>query len=120
MAAPDVDFDKPDVANAHDTDVDAIRDNTIWTVIAMAVEGITIPEWNAVPSGSDLSKPDDIVLTGPAGRKIRLTLSYTVDSVTGIVVEYDKNLGAGYEPMNLGTATIAYNGSGEWTGTTWA
>ena len=34
MAAPNVDFDKPDVANAHDTDVDALRDG--WRLIQSA------------------------------------------------------------------------------------
>ena len=119
MAAPNVDLDKPDFANDADSDIDALRDNLIWTVIAFAVEGINFPSWNAVPSGTDLSKPDAVVLTGPGSRKIRMTYSYTGDNVTGIDVDYDKNLGAGYEQVTLGTATLTYNGSGNWTGTTW-
>lgn len=120
MPAPDIDHDKPDFATAVDANQDSIRDNEIWTIIALGCAGIIFPRWNAVPSGADLAKPDDVVLTGPGGRKIRLTYTYTGDDVTGIVVEYDKNLGALYELLTLGTATLTYDGSGNWTGTTWA
>ena len=120
MAAPQINLARPDFGVAVDTNQDNIRDNTIWTVIALACSGIIFPEWNAVPSGADLAKPDDVVLTGPGSRLIRLTYSYTGDDVTGILVEYDKTLGAGYETLVLGTATLTYDASGNWTGTTWA
>ena len=120
MVAPAMDFNKPDVGNPHDTDIDQIRDNTIWSIIAMAVEGMNIPDWNAVPSGADLSKPDNVILTGPGNRKIKIALSYTVDDVTGIITSYDPDGVSGYDVLASGTAVITYNGSGEWTGTTWS
>lgn len=120
MAAPTIDLAKPDFADPVDSTQDAIRDNQIWIVIALCNAGILVPGWNAIPTGGDLSKPDYVTLTGPGGRKVRLTYSYTGDDVTGIDIDYDKNLGSGYEQMASGIATITYNGSGQWTGTTWA
>ncbi len=120
MAAPAADLLKPDFADPVDSTQDDIRDNQIWIIIALGNAGVLMPGWAAVPSGADLSKPDQLVLTGPGGRLIKMVYSYTVDDVTGIAVWYDKNLGGGYELLVSGTATISYNGAGEWTGTTWA
>lgn len=120
MAAPAVNLDRPDFAVAVDLNLDNIRDNVIWLVIALGNAGVVVPGWNAVPAGADLSKPTSLTLTGPGGRKIRLTYSYTGDDVTGIVVDYDKNLGAGYEMLASGTATISYDGNGNFSGLTWA
>ena len=120
MAAPALDLAEPTFSSAVDAAQDAIRDNQIWIVIALGNAGIIVPGWNATPTGADLSKPDTVVMTGPGGRKIRMTYSYTGDDVTGIVVAYDKNLGAGYETLASGTATLTYDGSGNWSGSTWA
>ena len=119
MAAPAVNLDKPVFADPVDDSLDHVRDNQIWLVIALAINGVLIPGWDSAPSGTDLSKPDDVILIGPGSRKIRLTYTYTDDDVTKVVVEYDKGLGSGYEALTLGTGTIAYNASGEWTGTAW-
>lgn len=120
MAAPAIDHAKPDFATAVDANMDSIRDNEIWHLIAFASAAILVPGWNSVPSGADLAKPDDVVLTGPGGRKVRITYTYTGDDVTGIDIDYDKNLGAGYEQITLGTGTITYDGSGNFSGCTWA
>lgn len=120
MPAPGIDLARPDFAVAVDANLDSIRDNVIWLVIALGNAGVVVPGWNAVPAGADLAKPDTLTLTGPGSRKIRLTYSYTGDDVTGIVVAYDKNLGGGFENLASGTATISYDASGNFSGLTWA
>jgi len=121
MPAPGIDTSKPVFGgNAVDAELSQLRDNIVWLIIALGAAGIIVPGWDAAPNGADKSKPDDVVLTNDSGCKIRLTYSYTGDDVTGIDVDYDKNLGSGYEQINKGTATIAYDSDGNWTGTTWA
>ena len=120
MAAPVIDLDEPTFATAVDDAQDFIRDNQIWIIIALGNAGILIPGWTAVPSGGTAAKPAQLVLTGPGSRLIKMAYSYTGNDVTGIVISYDKALGAGYEAVASGTATITYDGSGNWTGTTWA
>ena len=117
MAAPAINHDEPTFWSAVDGAQDQIRDNIDWVVIALGNAGIIVPGWAAAPSGADPAKPSRVVLTGPGSRKIRMTYTYTGDNVTGIDIDYDS--GSGYEQVVLGTATLTYDGSGNWTGTTW-
>ena len=120
MAAPAIDLDEPTFASAVDDAQDFIRDNITWGLIAIASGTYLIPGWAAAASGGTASEPAVITMTHASGRLMKFSLTWTTGSVTGVIVQYDKGLGAGYETLSLGTATIAYDGSGNWTGTTWA
>jgi hypothetical protein len=120
MAAPTLDESKPTFgANAVDAAMTQLRSNITWLVAIGAINAMSIPPWNAVPSGANLDKPDYVELTHAVdSRKVKATFTYTGDNVTTIVLAF--NSGAGYANFAYGTATIAYNGSGQWTGTTWS
>jgi hypothetical protein len=120
MSAPEIDLDEPTFASAVDASQDQIRDNIIWGLIAVASGTYMLPGWPATPSGGTASEPAVVTMTHASGRNMKFTLTWTSGAVTGVAVQYDKGLGAGYETVTLGTATIAYDGSGNWTGTTWA
>jgi len=119
MPAPELDESQPVFGGGPvDDAMDQLRDNVTWIIAMLAAQVFNIPPWAATPSGADLDKPDYVELVHSDGRKIKATYSYTGDDVTGMVIAF--NSGAGYANFINGTATITFNGSGQWTGTTWA
>lgn len=120
MTAPALDESKPKWGSGNEVgqNLDQTRDNITW-IIAMAVIGIHVPPWDVTPSGSDLSKPDYIeAVHAIDGRKVKATLTWTGDKITTMVLAFDDT--GGYANFAYGTATISYNGSGQWTGTAWS
>lgn len=120
MAAPTLVETKPlwGTGNQVAENLTQIRNNTTW-LVAMAALGNAVPPWNAVPSGANLAKPDYVELTHAIdGRKCKATLTWTGDKVTTMVLSFNDT--GGYANFSYGTATITYNGSGQWTGTTWS
>jgi hypothetical protein len=118
MAAPAIDISKPNAANVFNTDLDAIRDNVIWLMIAAASCGYRLPGWSSVPAGADLSKPDSITMTkNSTSIKMKWTFTYSGDNLTVELWQYDKALGAGFETLTHGTVTHTYSGL-NWSGAT--
>lgn len=119
MTAPVLDESEPVFgAGPVDDAMDQVRDNVTW-LVAMAALGISVPPWNATPHGADLDKPDYVeVVHAVDGRKVKATMSYTGDDLTGMVLAFDDT--GGYANFAYGTATISFNGSGQWTGTVWS
>ena len=122
MAAPPEAFDKPDFADAIDDNLDSIRDNFTWLMIAAAGQGYILPGWAAVAVSTTSplvpSEPNTITMTHTDGRKMRWTLTWASGKVTLIVWEYDRDLGGGFETLVGGTVTITYDGADNFTGTT--
>lgn len=119
MAAPDIDLDKPTFANAVDDAQDAIRDNITWALIAIMNGSYLLPGWDGGPD-SDTAEPSYAEFTHGSGRKMKFSLTWTDGAVTGIVVQYDKGLGGGYETLTNGTATLSYYASGNFNSVSWA
>jgi len=120
MAAPTLDETKPlwGSGNQVGPNLTQLRNNVTWLVAMAAINGGNVPLWDATPYGANLSKPDYVEFVHSIdGRKIKATFTYTGDIVTEIVLAFDDT--GGYADFPYGTATITYNGSGEWTGTTW-
>lgn len=120
MPAPVLNEAKPlfDPGEKVAENMSALRDNVTW-LVAMAALGISVPPWNATPYGSDLAEPDYVEIEHAIdGRKVKATLTWTDGSVTTMALSFDD--GGGYAAFALGTASISYNASGQWTGTTWA
>lgn len=114
MAAPAFDNTKPDFANSVDTDVDAIRDNSEWLMIAAAGAGYMLPGWATTAT----SPPEYTQIEMVKGtRKMKWVFTWSGGKPTQIVWQFDRGLGAGYETLSLGTITVNYDGNGNFTGT---
>lgn len=118
-----VDLDKPvfgtGAAYKVADHLDAIRNNFLASIISQGNATGLVPGWAMSITGADPSLPDTRVLTGPGGRKIKFTYTYTDGAITQIDIEYDANGGLGYEAVTPGTVTIAYDGDGNPITTTW-
>lgn len=115
MAAPEFDQSKPSIANSYDTDVDQMRDNYVYLLILAAAAAFMLPKWTTTVQGSDKSQPDSITMTyGLLGMKFIFT--WSSGSVQSIKYQFDKGLGDGFEDIYLGTLTISYDSSGNFTG----
>lgn len=119
MAAPILDQTAPAAAHAWDDDLDAMRDNATWLMIAAAGQGYVLPGWTTVVNGADKSEPDSIEMT-KGSLKMRWAFTWSSSKVTQQVWAYDRGLGSGYETLTGGTITLAYDGSDTFTGATTA
>lgn len=117
MAAPALDQARPAWGNDADGDLDALRDNATWLMIAAAGQGYVLPGWTTVVNGADKSEPTSIEMT-KGSLKIRWSFTWSSSKVTQQVWAYDRGLGAGYETLTGGTITLAYDGSDNFTGAT--
>ena len=115
MAAPVWDQTAPNLANNWDDDVDQIRENFIWLMLAAAGQGYILPGWTTVVNGADKTEPDSIEMSkGSLGMKWTFTWSNSL--LVGQVWQYDS--GSGYATLAGGTLTLSYDGDDNFTGAT--
>lgn len=101
--------------------LDAIRDNFLAAVIDQGNATLLVRGWNLSITGANPAKPDTRTLTGPGGRKIRFTYTYTDHATTQIDIEYDDNQGGGFvAPAANSTVVITYDADGNPTSTAWS
>lgn len=119
MAAPAIDRSKPVFGStAVDDDLDQLRDNITWLLIAASQGPAVMPGW-ATTTAYTGNQLDSLTLTeNGSGAKIRVEYTWTGGVVTQQVWSYDKNLGAGWETLSAGTITLTYDGNGNFTGAT--
>ena len=121
MAAPVIDISRPNSSNVYNVDLDAIRENVIWLMIAAAASHYALPGWDSVATpagGTDYNQPTDIVLTNKANTNIKMKFAffYTGSNLTTETWWFDRDSGgSNYE--QLGTLTHQYTPDGNgWTG----
>lgn len=123
------DFNKPALANAVATDLEAIRDNFAFCLVAATNGSIVIPGWQTVMASAEspenYSEPDSVTLTKTdtlaspqLTRKIQVNYTWTSGNVTGMVIKFDAGDGAGLVTVTGGTLTLTYDGDGNFTGAT--
>lgn len=123
-------FDQPDFADAVETDLDYIKTN-FWFLLVAAVNGsIVIPGWSTsvgfTSSPQDFTQPDTIVLSkldtavSPnVTREIHIYYTWTSGNVTGMVIKYDDgSTSPSLLTVTGGTITLTYDGNGNFTGAT--
>jgi hypothetical protein len=118
------DFTKPDFANAIDGDLDQIRDNFHFLLLAAINGAIVIPGWtttvNTTSSPLNYAEPDSIVLT-KGTRAFHFNYTWTSGNVTQIVCQYNDGVSSpSLTTVTGGTITLTYDGSGNFTGATTA
>jgi len=122
MAKVTPDWSVPNVINDFTSDINTIRnDNQVITLMStIKSNDFAFPQWSSSWNGNDKSKPDSVVCTHNSdGTKMRFSFTWDVsDKVTQEVWEFDRGLGDGYEIVDDGTITRAYNASDEPTGST--
>jgi len=99
------------------TDVGTGWGFNLTNVFRAVIAGGLLPGWNMTPSGGTAEEPQYITYASGVYR-IRKTLTWTSGKVTSAVYEYSTNSGVGYSTIL--TSTIAYDGSDNVTGITWA
>ena len=73
--------------------------------------------WNATPSGGTAEEP--AVITRSKGvERVKSTLTWSGGLVTGVVYAYSANSGSSWD--TIGTLTISYDASDNFTGATWS
>lgn len=118
-------YDKPDFANAVDTDLDRIRDRLQWLAAAIVSNGIVLlPGWSgtaySTSSPQNMAEPNYWLLDANGdARQLRIDLTWTSSKITQVVIKYNDGVSSpGMATVDDGTITITYDGSNNVTGFT--
>ena len=118
------DFTKPAFANPVDTDLDQIRANFNFLLLAAMNGAVVVPGWtttvNSTSSPLNYAEPNSIVLT-KGTRAFYMNLTWTSGNVTQIVCRYDDGVSSpSLVTVTGGTITLTYDGDNNFTGATTA
>ena len=109
--------DSPDLTE--DPSLSDYTDDIVFNLMALR-DGVMFAYmvgWQSTPSGADLSQPDEMV---HAKGTERLKEVYTWDAgiLTDVTYHYSVDSGSNY--TEIGTLSLTYDESGNFTGSTWA
>lgn len=118
------DFTKPAFANPVDTDLDQIRQNFQFLLLAAMNGAVVVPGWtttvNTTSSPLNYAEPDSIVLS-KGTRAFHMNFTWSSGNVTQIVCKYDDGVSSpGLVTVAGGTITLTYDGDNNFTGATTA